>query len=123
MQDQELSSLFACNLNRMMAERELRQADIAKALGVGRATVSDWCSGTNVPRTPMFSALVNLLNAKPSDFFFEKEPTPAVEDGQDMLDAQIMSLVRQLTPENKKKFAEKLEVLLEFQGPSREHMD
>lgn len=123
MQDRELSALFAHNLTRIMDEKGLRQADIAKGLGVGRATVSDWCAGANVPRTPMFSALVNLLNVKPSDFFFEKEPTPVSEGERNTLDDQIMALVRQLTPENKKKFAAKLEVLLEFQEPPHEHKD
>ncbi len=51
----------------------------------------------------------------------KKEPTPASGDGQIApLDAHIMEMLRQLTPENKRKFAEKLEVLLEFQSPSPE---
>ena len=119
MTEQELSALFAYNLNRMMAERGLKQADIIKSLGVGKATVSDWCSGTNVPRTPMFSALINTLGAKASDFFREKDPTPVSESGMsDSLDTQLANIIRHLTPKNKKKLTEQLEFLLYFQEQS-----
>lgn len=54
----------------------------------------------------------------------ENRPAPESESGPDgPIDAHIMDMIRQLTPENKKKFAEKLEVLLEFQEPSLEHRD
>lgn len=118
MTEQELSALFAHNLNRMMSERGLKQADIIRSLGVGKATVSDWCSGVNVPRTPMFSALISMLGVKASDFFREKEPTPASGDGQSApLDVKLMSFVNRLSPDGKKMLIAQLEVLLKSQSP------
>lgn len=48
----------------------------------------------------------------------KEKPAPTNGDGLSPEDAHIMDMIRQLTPENKRKFAEKLEVLLEFQEPS-----
>lgn len=119
MTEKELGALFAYNLNRMLAEKGLKQADIIRMLGVGKATVSDWCSGVNVPRTPMFSALISALGAKASDFFKEKEPTPASGDGQAApLDVKLMSFVNQLSPDGKKMLIAQLEVLLKSQSPA-----
>lgn len=47
----------------------------------------------------------------------KKQPAPEIGSGLSPEDVHIMDMIRQLTPENKRKFAEKLEVLLEFQSP------
>lgn len=67
MTDKDVCRVFADNLNRIMIERNLKQADIVRALSVGKSTVSGWCKGLNVPRTPALSKLVDYLRVDVSD--------------------------------------------------------
>ena len=47
----------------------MRQADLAKALNVGRATVADWERGASYPRTSMLPAVAKILKCKIDDLF------------------------------------------------------
>lgn len=42
--------IFAANLKRLMQQSSEKQADIARMLGVSKATVSAYCSGSQMPR-------------------------------------------------------------------------
>jgi len=60
MAEQDISydrAIFAANLKRLMAERGEKQVDIAKLLGVSKATVSAYCSGIQMARMDKIEAL------------------------------------------------------------------
>lgn len=60
MAEQDISydrAIFASNLKRLMAENNERQVDIARLLGVSKATVSAYCSGIQMARMDKIEAL------------------------------------------------------------------
>lgn len=50
-------AIFAANLKRLMSDNRERQVDIAKLLGVSKATVSAYCSGIQMARMDKLEAL------------------------------------------------------------------
>lgn len=118
MTQEEICAIFARNLNRLMVRDGLKQSDIVIKLKISKAQVSDWCAGKNLPRSNYLAALIDLFNCGLSDLVSEKAPAPISESGLCPEDARIMDMICQLTPENKRKFAEKLETLIDFQSPA-----
>lgn len=47
--------------------RKLRQADLARALGVSRIAVSNWEQGKNLPETSKLIPLSRILRCRVSD--------------------------------------------------------
>lgn len=117
MTQEEICAIFARNLNRLMTRDGLKQSDIVAKLKVSKAQASDWCAGKNLPRSNYLAALIDLFGCRLSDLVSEKEPAPITESGLCPEDARIMDMICQLNPENKRKFAEKLETLIDFQLP------
>lgn len=74
MTEREMCVVFANNLNRIMAEKSIKQIDIVKRLHVAKGTVSAWCAGQNIPRTDKLSELLQLLQVELSDLLLEKAP-------------------------------------------------
>ena len=103
----------------------MSQSELGARIGVKTPAVYKYENGlvVNLKRSTI-EKLATALETTPSylmGFEDEKEPTPVSEDGPlSPDDARLMDMIRQLTPENKKKFAEKLEVLIEFQSPHPE---
>ena len=75
MSDYEVSQVFADNLKRLLSERGLKQQDIVRALGFSKSTVSGWCSGLNIPRTPALSKLEKYLGVNTSDLLLKHQST------------------------------------------------
>lgn len=50
MSDKEYGKIIGKNLKRLAWERKKSQADIARDLGISKATISSWMNGTRVPR-------------------------------------------------------------------------
>lgn len=103
----------------------LTQKELGKIAGVSGAAVSTWELGEKSPKIgPLhkicshFGIDIYSFIDQNSDTYKMEKPTPVYKSGPlSPDDAHIMDMIRQLTPENKKKFAEKLEVLIEFQSP------
>lgn len=143
-------SIFFDRYSALCKERGESPNSVAKKLGVSSGSITAWKRGT-MPRSETVNMLASFFNVSAdyllgnvSDPFFyldndrikaeinsyedtpqiEKEPTPVSESGPlSPDDARIMDMIRQLSPENKRKFAEKLEVLIEFQAPAAEPQD
>lgn len=68
---------FANNLKRQLAANEMRQADLAKRLGVTEATVSAWCNAVKTPGSfEMFYKLCDILNCSLVDLVGEVTDLP-----------------------------------------------
>lgn len=94
----------------------------ATQIGFNRASVTVWKNTGKAPKQDLLLKIADFFNVT-TDYLLGNEeqkekPAPTNGDGLSPEDAHIMDMIRQLTPENKRKFAEKLEVLLEFQEPS-----
>lgn len=72
--DKEMCNIFAKNLNDIMLDKGIKQADIVRELHVAKATVSGWCAGLNIPRTDALSRLTKMLDVQLSDLLIKKEP-------------------------------------------------
>lgn len=50
MNEQEYRKVIARNLRNIMYERQKTQADVARDLGINKATLSSWMNGTRTPK-------------------------------------------------------------------------
>ena len=58
------------NLKVLRAEKNLTQAQLAKALGTTQVNVSAWETGRAVPRPPMMQKISDFFGVKKEDIFF-----------------------------------------------------
>lgn len=54
----------------LRAEKNLTQAELAKALGTTQVNVSAWETGRAVPRLPMMQKISDYFGVKKEDIFF-----------------------------------------------------
>lgn len=64
---------FVANLNRLLAETGIKNAEIARRLGLSRSTIGRWIDGNAQPRYEELDALAKILK-QPVAAFFE-DPT------------------------------------------------
>ena len=63
----EFAMLFAKNLRRVMSDRDVSQAKLAKDMNIPKTTISSWMNGVRTPKMPKIDALCEYLNCKRSD--------------------------------------------------------
>ena len=64
--------VFAENLNAIMRRRGVSQADISKAFGFPKTTVSSWCTGDKMPRMDKIEILADFFGVLKSDLIESK---------------------------------------------------
>ena len=64
-------NIFAHNLQLLMRECNQKQADIAKVLGVSKATMSDYCNGKQMPRMDKLQRLADYFHTRVSSLIEE----------------------------------------------------
>lgn len=64
-------SIFAQNLKKHMALRNITRRDLCAALGFSYYTVSDWCNGKKYPRMDKVEILANYFGIQKSDLIEE----------------------------------------------------
>ena len=57
----EQKDIFSSILTKKIEEKGLKQIDVARAIGVSRTAISDWCKGVKIPRTEKFDELASFL--------------------------------------------------------------
>lgn len=62
------NSIFAGNLKRMLAKKDMTAAELSRQLGVSKAAVSDWANGVSLPRTDKVDAMCKIFNCTREDF-------------------------------------------------------
>lgn len=70
---QELRDAVAANLSAALLDAGLTQKDLSEHLKVGRATVSNWCTGVKKPRTETLIEISEALRV-PLNFLIESGP-------------------------------------------------
>lgn len=63
----EFAMLFAKNLRRVMSDRDVSQAKLAKDMNIPKTTISSWMNGVRTPKMSKIDALCEYLNCKRSD--------------------------------------------------------
>ena len=90
MSSDEYGRIVSKNLRRIAIENDKQQSDVAKDLGLSKATVSSWFNGTRVPRMDKIDALCKYFHCKRSDIieeFTETMRDPLSTDEWKVMDA------------------------------------
>lgn len=62
MNNQEYAKIIAKNLRNIFYRNGKTQAEVSRALGISKATLSSWMNGTRVPRMENIDILCNYFN-------------------------------------------------------------
>ena len=121
---------IAQRINEALKIRDMKQADLVRLTGIGKSSISTYISGEYEPKQRNIYKIALALNVNEAWLMGYDVPMDrkklnlnSEDELRDPLTDQIMELVQQLSPENKKKFIEKLKVLLEFQEPYGDSLD
>jgi len=72
MSEEEFNKIFSKRLNYFLSKYSMSQADLAKRLGVGTTSVSNWCRGLKSPRMDKVDSMCKIFNCRRSDLMEEK---------------------------------------------------
>lgn len=72
---------IAKNLRRIMYDKGLSQADLAKAIGINKATLSCWMNGTRIPRMHNIDTLAEYLHVNREDIVGKDTSKPIPTKG------------------------------------------
>lgn len=71
MSEQEFAKTFGKRLRYFLERDNMTQAELAKKLGVGTTSVSNWVNGIKTPRMNKVDAMCEIFGCKRSDFISE----------------------------------------------------
>ena len=74
MADDEYKKIFAKNLKHYMVVSGKNQMDLMRDLGLSSSTVSNWCTGSKLPRMDKVQMLADYFHILKSDLLEEKSP-------------------------------------------------
>jgi len=73
MSEKEYAKIIAKNLRSIAYNAGKTQADMAKDLGISKATISSWMNGTRIPRMDKIDLLCHYFNVSRSDIMEDIE--------------------------------------------------
>lgn len=91
------------NLKNYLEHSQFTQAEIARALGISKASVTNWIKGVNSPNIELLEPLCKLLNITIADMF---EEHPETEDMLTPDEQQLITDYREFNAEGKEKVRE-----------------
>lgn len=68
-----VNEILRVNLEHYLNARNLKQADLARGLGVSEATISKWLSGKSSPRMKKIDDICKILDVKREDLLYEHD--------------------------------------------------
>ena len=93
----DYNSVFAINLNKLLADHDLSQAALAERLGVSAQSVSNWCNGKKAPRMDKVDRICQLYGLRredlTTDHSIHREEPPTV-DGEELTPDEIQLIKR-----------------------------
>lgn len=107
-QGSEINAVIAKNIQDCMNERNLSQKELANALGVSQASISNWCQGIKMPRMDKIDRICDFFGIKRSyllcDHKFDKNSTPYKDAIQTLIDErpeleELFAALENATPE------------------------
>lgn len=66
MKENDINTVVSKNLRACMSGRGLSQKELAEALGVSQASISNWCQGIKMPRMDKIDRICDLFGIKRS---------------------------------------------------------
>ena len=75
MSEKSFNDIFSFNLRRFLSLNNMTQLELAKKLGVGTTSVSNWCKGLKTPRMDKVDAMCEIFHCKRRDLMEEDLPS------------------------------------------------
>ena len=97
MDNKEYAKIIANNLRRIMYENNKTQAEVARALGISKATLSSWMNGTRIPRMNNIDMLCHYFNVKRADIM--EKPSEVQNSGHNQeyyIDEETAKLAQEM---------------------------
>lgn len=116
MTNKEQTRIFSKNLNYQISLTHKSQKEICDALEISTSSMNNWCKGNSIPRMGTVQILADYFHIGKSDLLEDMESL-SKEKQQGKEDAQLLMLIRQLTPSNKEVLKSTLLALLSAQEP------
>ncbi len=66
LKENEINAVIARNIQNCMTDRGLSQKELAAALGVSQASISNWCQGIKMPRMDKIDRICDFFGIKRS---------------------------------------------------------
>ena len=96
--EKSYNKAVAMNLRRLMYEKGVTQAELAKALGFSKQSVSQWMNGQYLPRMKKIDKICEYLGCKRSDLLEIDKNRQTLSINQDQ--AELIQLAMRSSPEN-----------------------
>lgn len=123
-----LSKTFSRNLRRILNERGLSAADMSRALGISKSSISNWMNANRIPRDDTLDILCNYLNVSRGElleefsnreqpYYINEETARIAQEVFDDPDLKmLLDASRGVSPENVRLAAEMLRRMKETNG-------
>ena len=90
----------------------LTQTELGEKLGVKTNAVSKWeCGRVDDIPTSKIKAMAKLFDVQPSYLIDEKQPAPTNEDELNAEDKRLLTMIHNLSPENRERIVAIIEAL------------
>lgn len=109
--NQNVNETIAKNLTKLLQERGLTQADLARKLGVSTATACNWCKGIKIPRMDKLDVICNYLEISYSDILEDEEETQRASNSNIMTRGERIKFLREAKGMSQGELAVKLGTL------------
>lgn len=113
------AKIFGKNLRRYIDQSGKLDKEVAEAVGVSTATMSEWLNGKKYPRINRIELLAQYFGIQKSDLIEDHTEDDADRLTRSMLlpdEAKFLSITRRLTPEQKQRALDMM--LLMFPDPN-----
>lgn len=74
MNEKKLNAIIANNIRSYLEDTRRTQQDLAEYMGVSQATVSNWCTGTKIPRMDKFDRICGFFGVTRNDMMTVGSP-------------------------------------------------
>ena len=100
--------IFAKNLQYYMDMRNVTRNDLCEALGVKYTTLTDWVNAKTYPRIDKIELMARYFGINKADLVEERT-------AKEQAIANLLSNIAKLTPENREKLSDYLNLLIQSQ--------
>ena len=92
MAENDYKQIFSKNLKHYMNLSHKNQTDLMRDLNLSSSTVSNWCTGTKLPRMNKVQMLADYFGIEKSDLIEEKKDT----DGTHCFSPEIQNIAQEI---------------------------
>lgn len=114
----KIKTTFAKKLSILIDEKQIKQVDLAKAIGVSESTISTWLSLKNskLPKMDTVEKIANYFNCQSSELLTEENSTTFSSSKPSALQQEIINIVLSMSDEDAHEFRFVLEMFLKSKG-------